>query len=74
MITLLVHRLWDVLKVEIQPTTTGKYAAVRIAEACGLDPEVRYRLIISQGGSQVYSIPDDDIVADFDGATAWLTH
>ena len=51
--------------VDMPPATTGKYAAMRVAEHLGFDPEEH--LFVLELWPSGPEIDQDEIVSDFDG-------
>ena len=51
--------------VTMNSTTTGKYAARRVAEALGYDDALQYHLFLWQAKGRPLRIEDDEIMAPY---------
>ena len=66
-VTLRIHRGLAVVKVPMPAATTGRYAAKRAAEACGMDPERVEWALWAWDGAGYDLVPMDEPVADLEG-------
>lgn len=62
----------QLVPVEMQGATTGGYAALRVAEAMGHDPEVGGWNLACWKNGHLVTIDPDAPVADLDGQTVYL--